>query len=401
MRNIAFITYEFPPEMATGGIGSYFSHLSALLSKNGFNVHVFSATSIKENQGSVLRQHCTNHLVFAGSVDEFRHNVLTVFEKVVGQLSFHLMESPEVGACALEIKKRFPHIPLIVKLHTPGVCITKISRTYQPIGQKLRFVLGALLRGRIDLGYWSQQDKNRASDVEFQICQLAEKVLSPSEALKNWLVKYWGLDGHSILVVPNPYFFDKIISTESNYDRQKVILFVGKLTVLKGMVALTKAIPKILKKHPEFRIRLVGRDEYDGFLGSSLKEYMIKHLGVYSNRVDFLGVLDRTGVDHLFRTSSLVIFPSLWENYPTVILEALANQCPVVASNVGGIGEIVIDEYNGMLFDPLSPSKMAKKISCLIGDPQKRSLFAMNGLKTIQEMQSEGFVNHLLSVYQN
>jgi hypothetical protein len=64
-----------------------------------------------------------------------------------------VIESPEVGACALYIKETYPSIPLVIKMHTPGVLITKISNTYQSVFTKLRYIAGAFLRGRFDLGF--------------------------------------------------------------------------------------------------------------------------------------------------------------------------------------------------------------------------------------------------------
>ncbi|WP_243349653.1 glycosyltransferase family 4 protein [Parabacteroides sp. FAFU027] len=398
MKKIALISFEFPPEMATGGIGSYIFHLSSLLSMSGFDVHVFSATSKIENQGVVSREFCTNHLVYATTTDEFSPNVLSVFAKIHDEIGFDLMESPEVGACALKIKQNFPEIPLIVKLHSPGVLITKISRTYQPVKDKLRFVLGGLLRGRIDLGYWALTDKNRRENDEFKICQLADKLISPSMALKKWVVRYWGINSHQIEIVPNPYLLEKKDQDEL-VNREKVVLFVGKLTVLKGMIGLTNSIPLIIKKNPEYRIKIVGRDEYDPYLGMSVKAYMINALEDCLDKIDFVGVLDRNSVDNLFKTATVSVFPSLWENYPTVVLEAMANGCPVVASDVGGFKEIIEDGKSGLLFNPLKSIDIAHQVNKLISNASLQATFSKNGMGNIRKMQSDLFFNRVLSAY--
>lgn len=398
MKKLALISFEFPPETAIGGIGSYFFNLCELLKSQDIEVHVFSATFKKDSHGTIYKSNCINHLIFSKTNDDFRKSIVSVFTEINKQVKFDIIESPEVGACALEIKKSFPEIPLIVKLHTPGVLISRINRTYQPLSQKIRFILGGMIKGRLDLGYWSKTDKNKQKDVEYQICLLANKLLSPSNALKKWIVEYWNINSEKIQIIPNPF----IINQQQNANktkREKVILFVGKLTVLKGMIAFTKAIPFILKKNPAYRIKLVGRDEYEPTLSKNMKTFMIEKLGSYLNRIDFLGVLDRSEVDLLFKSSEICVFPSLWENYPTVVLEAMANGCPVVASRVGGFIEIINHKKNGVLFNSLNYKDIVRTINKILKNPHLREKISLNEIETIKSMQNSSFLDPIIEPY--
>ncbi len=396
--HILLVTYEFPPEMATGGIGSYMHNLAGLLFKHGHTVTVFSATFNKNAPGLVDRGYCNNYLLFSGSENEFRKDAVSLFKELIKVKPVDVIESPEVGACALDIKKAYPEIPLIVKLHTPGVLITKVSNTYQGINKKLRFVLGALRRGRLDLGYWSNIDRNKNSDPEYQLCLLADQIISPSLALKKWISKYWDLPPGRINVVPNPFAFNDALYLIPLENRPCQVCFVGKLSVLKGMIALTTAIPLILTSNPECHILIVGRDEKEN--GRSMKAYMQEKLAKFLHRISFTGPLSANELVKIYGESRVCIVPSLWENYPTVVLEAMAAGTTVVAACRGGIPEMIEDGLTGKLFNPLNPVQLATAVRNLLSDDRNRIEMAANARRNLlQKQDSNSFEERILAPY--
>lgn len=395
---IVFITYEFPPHNATGGIGSYFFHQAKLLGILGHNVHVFSASTLPVNIAFIENENYSNHIVVAKNMNDFRFEVLKSFSQFCKNTSVDIIESAEVGACALEVKKKYPQIPLVVKLHSPGVLITKVGNTYVPFLNKIRFVAGAFLRGKIDLGYWSWFDKNKERDVEYQLCQLADSILSPSNALKKWIVKFWKIPPETIKILPNTFSFNKNILLAPIEDRPPIITFVGKLSVLKGMIAFTKAIPLILERNPSYKINIVGRDEIEN--GISMKLFMQAHLKRYANSLFFTGALTSEELEKIYAQTQIFVLPSLWENYPTVLLEAFAAGCSVVASNRGGIPEIIVNNENGILFNPTNFKELANKVNFLIENKHQRLKFAQSGQAFINNyFGNNKLVNKLLEIY--
>ena len=363
--HIVLVSFEFPPLNAVGGIGTYMYHLCRILNDANNRVTVFSANPNAEIVEVKEYEYCINYLLPSKTNEGFRKDVLPVFNTFLEKNKVDVIESPEVGACALLIKENNPHIPLVVKMHTPGVLITKVNNTYVPLKTKLRFVAGALLRGRIDRGYWSKQDKNRNNDEEYIICKKADFLISPSRALKDWASSYWGFDSTKIGVVKNPFYVlptvIPIIERES-----KTICFVGKLTILKGIIVLAATIKKILNQYPDYRFILVGRDEPLSSQQYSAKAWIEQSLGVYAKNVQFLGVLNADEVRHIFETSDICVVPSLWENYPNVILEAMSAGCPVIAANRGGISEIIKHKKTGLLFNATSSNDFYKKIKSIL-----------------------------------
>ncbi|MEJ8816969.1 glycosyltransferase family 4 protein [Lacibacter sp. H407] len=399
--HILLVTYEFPPAMATGGIGSYMNHLANLLYRKGHKVSVISATYYHNKESIVQREFCINYLVPVADPNQFRARALAVFEQYFNAHEVDLMESPEVGACGLDIKLKYPFIPLLVKMHTPGVLITKVSNTYQPFLTKLRFVAGAFLRGRIDFGYWNKTDSNKHQNPEYIICTQADLILTPSKALRDWGISYWKLPQEKIKLLANPFTADSELF-QFPIDREtKTICFVGKLTILKGMFTFTPALKIILEQHPDYSAIIIGRDESVSEEMPSMKGWMQQELRTVAKRVRFTGALTGAQVKQELAKSDIAVVPSLWENYPTVVLEAMAAGCAVAASDRGGIPEIIKDRQTGLLFEPKHVSSIVNSINELITNKVFRLQIATAGRKKIQNMNNELFILETESIYRS
>lgn len=396
--HILLVSYEFPPAMATGGIGSYMYHLARLLHSKGHQVSVISA-SCEDNDQIIDRVFCMNYLVSSSAPTNFRTKALHIFERHLKADAIDLMESPEVGACALDIHLKYPQIPLVVKMHTPGVLITKISNTYQPLFTKLRYVAGALLRGKIDFGYWSKYDKNKNSNLEYTICKHADLILSPSLALKKWATSYWQIPEKKIKLLVNPFTTNDELFEFPIEGREKIICFIGKLTVLKGMITFTPALKKILQANPLYKAVIIGRDEPVSQKVPSMKKWMVEQLGSVIDRVRFTGALEGADVKKELRNSSIVVIPSLWENYPTVVLEAMAAGCAVAASNKGGIPEIIQHEQNGLLFNPENTKSIVATVQKLITNTVKQQQLAFAGRQSVKDSSNEELITLTENLY--
>lgn len=396
--NILLVTNEFPPEMNTGGIGTYMHQLAHLLHNDGHKVFVISETNGSEFE-IADKGFCINYLIPQSDAASFRMKALEVFENYVSTERIDLIESPEVQACALEIKKKYPGIPLVVKLHTPGVLINKVYRSYDPLFKKMRFVAGALLRGKLDLGYWNQHDRNKEKDPEYQICARADILLSPGKALQKWVSEYWKIPFRNIKIVPNPFSFNAELFNYPIERDTKTICFVGKLTLLKGMLTLTPALKKVLENHPEYKLVIIGRDEKIPGKNLSMQTWMMEEFKIVKEQIRFRGQLRKEEVMEVLGTSEISVVPSLWENYPGVILESMAAGAAVVASDAGGIPEMVEDMKTGLLFKTRKSNELAAALEKLIISPQLRERLAQNGRDYIVKKNSESEKRKALDIY--
>lgn len=147
-------------------------------------------------------------------------------------------------------------------------------------------------------------------------------------------------------------------------DGAPVVTMVGALRIRKGQAVALRAWPAVLRRFPHARLLLVG----DGIEREALRARCAA-LGL-SERVIFAGT--RTDVSRLMRASSLVILPSEHEALPTTLIEAAACGRPVVASDVDGIPEVVIDGETGLLVPVGDEVALADAVSALLEDEPLR-----------------------------
>jgi glycosyltransferase involved in cell wall biosynthesis len=215
-------------------------------------------------------------------------------------------------------------------------------------------------------------------------------VTAPSLDVLQRVREYYGLELPNALVIPNPVLVvDEKQRWKLNAIKTPTILFIGRFDLHKGGDLMLDAFRLIALQNKEVELVFVGpdrgvnlNDESIGFY--SYLERFIPEDAIKS-RIQFLGHCDTQTIIKL-RTSSLVtVFPSRYENFPVSLLEALAAGCPTVATAVGGIKEIIVDNYNGLLAEPDSAESIAEKALELMNDPEKMQLLSKNAIKDCTE----------------
>lgn len=156
------------------------------------------------------------------------------------------------------------------------------------------------------------------------------------------------------------------------------IITVTRFDELKGVDYLIKAIPDILKKFPLAEFVLIG----DGPTRKEL-EVLINNLGVRQN-VILTGWLDQKKIAKELNQSSIFVMPSLSEGLCLVILEAMACGLAVVATNVGGIIDLIKHRETGLLVPPANPQAIVKAIDLLLTDDKLRKRLTANALYFIK-----------------
>jgi glycosyltransferase involved in cell wall biosynthesis len=208
-------------------------------------------------------------------------------------------------------------------------------------------------------------------------------------ALISWMSSVKGKTKVIPNAVPVPKFRSPCLFKA--YD----ILFVGRLTQAKGVDILLKAVKILKNKYSKnLKIAIVG----DGHLKEVLNNMAVE-LGV-NKEVKFLGV--RKDVNKLMRSSKIFILPSRYEGFGLVVVEAMSNMLPVIASNVGGIPEIIENGKDGLLVPPENPEALAKAIKQLLDDVKMRKELAKNAYKKVKEKYSmETYTKKLLNLYKS
>ncbi len=179
-----------------------------------------------------------------------------------------------------------------------------------------------------------------------------------------------------------------------------MLLFSGRLIQRKGVQFLLRAMPIILKKRP-VRLVVTGdghcRAEWEG---------LVRELGL-AEQVEFAGFVSNKRLGELFRSCSVYVHPAIYddrgdtEGLGVVLVEALRNRKPVVASRVGGIGDVIKDERTGLLVPEKNPEAIAEAVLRILADPVFARRLGEEGYAfATQYFDWESITDQLETVYQ-
>jgi len=175
---------------------------------------------------------------------------------------------------------------------------------------------------------------------------------------------------------------------------QNILISVGRLTKQKGYFYMIKAVQILKKKYSDLIWVILGDGEDRKKLAEKIKMENLQ------KNIFFLGIKENVA-EYLF-DSDIFIMPSLWEGLPLSLLEAMACGLPVVATNVGGIPEVVEDRISGFLVEPKNPIMLAEKIEYLLNlDIDSKKKMGMEGEKIIENKFSlEKMVRNYENLYE-
>ena len=155
------------------------------------------------------------------------------------------------------------------------------------------------------------------------------------------------------------------IRNSLNLTQEAVVcITVGRLVPVKGQINLINAFPKVMAQHPNTHLLIVG----EGELHKELLQ-QVNHLNLTKN-IHFLGW--RSDIPNLLGASDIFVLPSLNEGLGLVLLEAMAQHLPTIATHVGGVPEVVEDGKTGLLVPAQSPHALTQAINQLIASPTQR-----------------------------
>lgn len=226
--------------------------------------------------------------------------------------------------------------------------------------------------------------------LEGQTLARAAAVSSPSKFVADYVRNACGVT-RPIEIIPYPMDTARF-QPAPQPTTSKRILFVGRVETRKGADLLLRAVPQILKKHPDAECILAGRvsDELRAMVNAAPPQ------------VKFLGFVPHEELPALYQSAAVVVVPSLWDNSPNVIYEAMACGVPVVASRVGGIPELVEDGVTGWLVPPGDETALEDALCNLLGDSPSRARMGQNGRgRAVENFAVKTILTRTLALYEN
>ena len=362
---VAFLTPAWPLGAAANGIVSYVDSVTAGLRRLGHTPCILSIHSDNANPPSDVdwldRQERSalarirDGLTFrvnrsAALRQRYSRALVHATQRAIVERGVALLEMEEAFGLVQLVKPRLP-IPVVVRLHGP------------------HFVVGPALGVPSDAAF-----RQRVRHEGVGIAK-ADAVSAPSRGTLEQTREYYGLPLPGAALIPNA---GPAVPAESRWslaecDRSR-LLFVGRFDRVKGGDIVIDAFRRVAQRFPQIRLWFVGPAD-DGLTDDqgrqwTLAKYIAERAPDVGGRIDWLGRLPNSSLAELRRRAFVTIVGSRYENFPMVVLEAMAYGCPLAATRTGGIVEIIQDGVNGVLARPEDPDDLAAAILRLLTTPE-------------------------------
>ena len=409
---VAVFVYEYPPKIV-GGLGTYAAEITRNFVLMDHDVTVFT---MNDDAGSLATReiwrgieiHRPLHIDVSDSLPDVIAEDIKKWGRGI-DLFGKLMVYNYLSASKLVnelIRKEGANYDIIVAHDwlsvMGGVTVKKESKL------PLAFHVHSTERGRT-LGNGSSV----VSNIELRGAKMADLIVTVSYAMKDELIQlgfprekiqvcYNGVDPKKYN--PENVSKDQILRIRESYgikDDDLMILFLGRLVGVKGVDKLIMSMPHVLSKYPKAKLVVVGVGDLQEYL-TNLTRTM--RLDDYV-RFNFNFIPEEERILN-YAACDIAVFPSHYEPFGIVALEAMAMEKPVVvgASGVSGMREIVIscsEEQCGYHIDPNNPSDIAWGVMSALESPERRKWLGKNGRKRVlQEFTWSRIAEKTLDLYQ-
>jgi len=241
-------------------------------------------------------------------------------------------------------------------------------------------------RGRGEL----RSDQARAiHQVEWWLAFESWRVIACSSYMRDEITDYFQCPRDKIDVIPNGVDttrFDRLEGQDLTHFRsmyalpqEKIVFSVGRVVYEKGLHVLIRALPLVLAQEPWVKVVIAGKGPELETLRSLAWELNV------GEKVLFSGFIADEDRDRLFRIADCAVFPSLYEPFGIVALEAMAARCPVVVSEVGGLKDVVRHAETGITVYPDDPASLAWGIVHTLQHPEWAAQRVANAYRVVCE----------------
>ena len=349
---ICYVTQEYPPDTAKGGIAAQTIVKATQLAHRGHDVHVI--TRAGERAGSwttdgvhiqrLIQPKLSAHTEIADWV-AWSSDAAAAVAALHAQNPIDLVEFPEwacEGYVHLLNRTEWYRPRTIISLHGPLVMFAReigwpsLDSTFYRVGKSM----------------------------EAFCLEQADGVYTSSQSSLDWCAREHGIDTSSIQTVHSGVDIE-LFHRQSEPAEQPTVVYAGRIAENKGVLTLLKAVIEVSKEFPSVRLILVGRGDEAVFtrLTSLAREANF-------SGIEFRGFVTRESLAKEISSAHVFAAPSYFEGGPVFAnLEAMACGLPVVACRGTGAADVIKDGVTGLLVPPREVKPLAKSISRLLQDP--------------------------------
>ena len=176
-----------------------------------------------------------------------------------------------------------------------------------------------------------------------------------------------------------------------------LILFVGRVTFDKGLHVLLDSLRKVKRR---VHLVIIGPSSWDTAYFKDIQQRIADENRKGLHKITYLGALEKTAVAKWLRKASIFVSPSFREAFGMTILEALSSGSAAIATDVGGVADVIRHGQNGLLIPPNNAMQLAESIEHLLDDEDTRNRLAQTGRKSVLwNFSQEVIVNRLVGIY--
>ncbi len=337
---ILMLSWEYPPHLQ-GGMGAHVADLVPALAAQGVEVTLLTP---RWRGGDEIEKVSANLTVYRvlPPVTELSNYYADVVQTNIAMEQFahrlwaqgqpfDLIHAHDwLVSFAAEALKKIYKTPLVATIH-------------------------ATERGR-GRGMLAGEMSEAINGAEWFLTYEAWRVIATSRFMLNEVCSFFQLPGDKVTIIPNgvnPHRRPLLATDEWEQVRaewvaphEHLVYYIGRIQQEKGVDVLVDATWQVLKQDPDVKFVLAGTG---ALLDDVRWRVAVMHL---NDRVVLPGYVNDTTRDNLYQIADLAVFPSLYEPFGIVALEAMAARCPVIVSDVGGLGEVVENNVTGLKVMP-------------------------------------------------
>ena len=373
---IAFFTDTYYPQL--NGVTISVDNFAKELRKRGHTVYIFAPKIRKRKHKDENLTNLTTIKILSAESPIYIPMPTSYREYAkLFRLDFDLVHAHGNGAFSLLGYQvaRMKGVPYILTFHT---LLTKYTHYF--------------LRGHVI--------KPKMVETGMRVfANLCDGIITPSEKMKHELIRY-GVK-KPIHVIPNFIERDDFTTVQKNYlhkklklpDKTPILLSVGRLGKEKNFEFVIDVFNELTKTDNQTHLAIIGH----GTDSRKLKHYT-NSLGL-SQRIHFVGKVDKKYMPSVYNDSTLFVFASVSEVHPLVTLEACAAGLPMIVANDEAFANVIIDKKNGFLL-PLQKNVFVEKIQLLLKDKELQKSMGSYSRQLIEKnFPPERLTDQLLEVY--
>ncbi len=397
---ILMLSWEYPPHIV-GGLGAHVAELVPALARAGVEIHLvtprWKGGELKET--ILSEKWSTKRAPKSASISVTPLSATVYRAPVPRQLTNDFFVDAQETNVNLEKQAELlwnkPGGFDLIHVHDwlVGFAGVNLKRTHKA---PLLATIHATERGR-GRGSLGGETSQAINNTEWWLTYEAWRVICTSQFMANEVTNYFQTPPDKIDIIPNgvdaaPFdaldqvslkrfrakWMGDAASAEETSD-ERIVFFVGRLVHEKGAHLLVEAAPRVLKEFPPTKFIIAGT----GMMLESLRK-RVRELGI-AEHVNVAGFISDADRNKLLKIADVAVFPSLYEPFGIVALEAMAAQCPVVVSTVGGLAEVVAHDDTGVTAYPDSVESLAWGILRTLSDPVSAKRRAENAYRMVKE----------------